>query len=149
MKNNGLSSTIEKLIDEMEALIPGYMNVEEDRSIANGNVSVCIIDESGKLYGRMYGTNKIRCRETFRNAWVKASQVWITGMKTGEFERKIFSGEISDSFGISMPDMIGWEGGQPIELSDGTKLSAGFSGFRGVTDLEIVVKALIKINEPK
>jgi hypothetical protein len=35
--------------------------------------------------------NKIR--ESFRVAWTKASQVWITGMKTGEYEKKIFNSE--------------------------------------------------------
>jgi glc operon protein GlcG len=45
-----------------------------------------------------------------------------------------------------MPDMIGWEGGQPITLKDGTKLSIGYSGFRGTSDLEIVIKALKKAN---
>ena len=41
-------------------------------------------------------------------------------------------------------NMIGWEGGQPITLKDGTKLAAGFSGIRGFNDLEIVVKAVAK-----
>jgi glc operon protein GlcG len=42
--------------------------------------------------------------------------------------------------------LVGWLGGQPVTLRDGTKLSVGFSGFRGISDLEIVVKALEKIN---
>ena len=67
-------------------------------------------------------------------------------MKTGEYEKKVYANEISENIaGISKPDFIGWEGGQPIILKDGTKLSVGFSGFRGVTDLEIVLKALEQI----
>jgi glc operon protein GlcG len=78
-------------------------------------------------------------------AWTKASQVWITGLKTGEYEKLAFAGQINeDDYGIIRPDYIGWEGGQPLTLSDGTKLSVGFSGFRGVSDLEIVVKAIKK-----
>jgi glc operon protein GlcG len=55
----------------------------------------------------------------------------------------VFNKEIDEhEFGISMPDFIGWIGGQPITLKDGTKISAGFSGFRGISDIEIVLRAL-------
>jgi glc operon protein GlcG len=76
-------------------------------------------------------------------AWTKASQVWLTGVKTGEYERMVFNKEVDENAnGIEAPDLIGWEGGQPLVLKDGTVLSVGFSGFRGTTDLEIMVKAL-------
>jgi glc operon protein GlcG len=119
---------------------------EEDRVKANGNVSVCIIDEEGRIYGKMFGlTDKIRSRETYRVAWLKASQVWITGIKTGEFEKLAFNREIDEKqFGIKRPDYIGWEGGQPVTLQDGTVLAVGFSGFRSASDLDIVIKALQK-----
>ncbi|HEV7620628.1 MAG TPA: hypothetical protein VGO09_02780, partial [Flavisolibacter sp.] len=79
-------------------------------------------------------------------AWIKASQVWITGVKTGAYERMVFNKEIEENaHGIEAPDLIGWEGGQPLSLPDGTKLYVGFSGFRGVTDIEIMVKALAQI----
>ncbi|WP_033412145.1 GlcG/HbpS family heme-binding protein [Segetibacter koreensis] len=146
MQTAELSQTIEKIIKEAESLIPHYMQNEEDKRIANGNVSICIIDPDGKIYGRMYGTNKIRSRESFRVAWTKASQVHITGMKTGEYEKLAFNNELDENkFGIERPDYIGWEGGQPITLPDGTILSVGFSGFRGVVDLEIVVRALAEV----
>ena len=148
MENAELSGTIERIIEEAEKLIPHYMQNEEDKRIANGNVSICIIDAEGKVYGRMFGTNKIRCRESFRVAWTKASQVHITGMKTGQFEKLAFNEEIDErKYGIERPDYIGWEGGQPISLPDGTILSVGFSGFRGVVDLEIVVRALSQVNK--
>ena len=55
----------------------------------------------------------------------------------------VFKKEVEENGnGIEAPDLIGWEGGQPLVLKDGTTLSVGFSGFRGVTDLEIMVKAL-------
>lgn len=148
MKGKELENTVRRIIDEAEKLIPGYMLNEEDRRIANGNVSVCIIDDEGVIYGRMFGTNKIRARDSYRVAWTKASQVYITRLKTGEFEKLAFNNEIDEEkFGIERPDWIGWEGGQLITLNDGTELAVGFSGFRGVVDLEIIVKALDVVNK--
>ena len=135
-------AVIKQLIEEVEKLIPVYMQNKEDSVKANGNVAICIIDDEGFVTGKLFGPDKIRARETFRVAWIKASQVWITGIKTGEFERLAFNHEIDEAkFGIRRPDYIGWEGGQPISLPDGTIISVGFSGFRGVTDLEIVIRA--------
>lgn len=143
MEKNKLDTTIRQLIEEAGKLIPRYMENGEDKRIANGNVAICIIDGEGEVYGRIFGVNKIRGRESYRVAWTKASQVWITGMKTGEYEKKAFNNEVDEEkFGIERPDYIGWEGGQPLTLPDGTTLAVGFSGFRGVIDLEIVVKAL-------
>lgn len=134
---------ISQLIVEIEKLIPVYMQNEEDSVLNNGNVAICIIDNEGNIYGRIFGTDQIKGRDVFRVAWTKASQTWITGISTGEFEKLIFNDIIDESvYGIRKPDYIGWIGGQPITLQDGTKISAGFSGFRGVTDLEIVVKAV-------
>lgn len=148
MESAVIAETIEKIIEEVEKLIPHYMQNEEDKRIANGNVSVCIIDPAGRVSGRMFGTNKIRARESFRVAWTKASQVHITGMKTGEYEKLAFNNVLDEQkFGIERPDYIGWEGGQPITLRDGTVFAVGFSGFRGVVDLEIVVKALAEVNK--
>lgn len=144
-----LASLISQLIENVEAFIPSYMANEADRIKANGNVAICILDEEGNVYGKIFGTEKIRGREAYKVAWMKASQVWITGLKTGEFERKAFNNEINESdFGIRRPDYIGWEGGQPIALTDGTKLAVGFSGFRSASDLEIVVKSIPQQNVP-
>ena len=143
-----LQSKINWVIEESGKMIPEYMQNEEDKRIAMGNVSICIIDSEGRIYGRLFGTNKVRARESFRVAWTKASQVHITGLKTGEFEKLAFNNELDEeAFGIERPDWIGWEGGQPLTLNDGTKLSVGFSGFRGVIDLEIVVRALAIIEK--
>ena len=146
MEHKELVLYIEKILASIEDLVPIYMQVPEDQNISKGVVSVCVIDESGQIYGKTFGTDKIRRRDSFKIASTKAMQVWITGYKTNEYEKLVFSGQIDHhKFGISMPDMIGWEGGQPIVLKDGTKLAIGFSGFRGITDLEIVIKALEKI----
>ena len=141
--NNELENTIAGIINNVENLIPVYMKNEEDHNKAKNGIAICIIDKDGKVYGKMFGTDKIMMRERYRIAWMKASQVWITGIKTGEFEKLAFNNEIDEKqFGIQRPDYIGWEGGQPIILKDGTVLAAAFSGFRSATDLEIVRKAL-------
>jgi uncharacterized protein GlcG (DUF336 family) len=145
-----MADQINELFAAIERLIPFYMANPADARISNGNVAVCIIGENGLVHGRMFGTNKPRLRQSFRVAWIKASQVWLTGVKTGEYERMVFTGKVPEnSNGIENPDLIGWEGGQPLSLSDGTKLSVGLSGFRGVTDLEIVVKALAEVEGNK
>lgn len=139
---------VSELFAAIEKLIPVYMDNPLDASISNGNVAVCIIDENGQVHGKMFGGDKPRLRQSFRVAWTKASQVWLTGVRTGEYERMVFNGEIEENAnGIENPDLIGWVGGQPITLADGEKLAVGFSGFRGVTDIEIVVKALAEIEK--
>ncbi len=134
---------VNRLFDSIEKLIPSYMEIPEDKNISNGNLAVCIIDDSGVIYGKMFGTNKPRLRQSYRVAWTKASQVWLTGVKTGEYERMVFNKEVEENAnGIEAPDLIGWVGGQPLILKNGTRISAGFSGFRGSTDIEIVLRAL-------
>jgi len=139
----GINDTISKMMEAIQKHIPVYMKNPEDSSIANGNVAVCMIDEEGNVYGKMFGTNKPRLRQSYKVAWTKASQVWLTGVSTGEYERMVFNKEVEENAnGIEAPDLIGWQGGQQLILTDGTKLSVGFSGFRGVVDLEIMIKAL-------
>ena len=148
MQNKDLTATISRLFDAIEILIPGYMNNPDDQCISNGNLAAVIIDEDGVVYGRMFGNEKPRLRNSYKVAWTKASQVWLTGVKTGAYEKMVFNKEVDENAnGISAPDLIGWEGGQPLQMKDGTKLSVGFSGFRGITDLEIMVKALAQIEE--
>ncbi|WP_281631492.1 GlcG/HbpS family heme-binding protein [Flavobacterium luteolum] len=130
----------------IENRISDYLEIPEDKKIANGNVAVCIIDNTGVVYGRMFGKDKSRMRNSFKVAWTKASQVWLTGVKTGDYEKMVFNNIVEENAnGIEAPDLIGWKGGQPITLSDGTKLSVGFSGFTGESDLEIVSLAFKNI----
>ena len=147
MTNQSLNTTIEKILDGIEKLISTYMVDPQDKKISNGNVAVCIIDENGMIHGKMFGTNKPRLRQSYQVAWTKASQVWLTGIKTGEYEKRLFNGEFDENAnGIEAPDLVGWVGGQPVALSNGMKLSVGFSGFRGTTDLEIVIRAIQENN---
>lgn len=137
------NSTISKLLDAIENLVPEYLKNPIDSKISQGCSSVCIITDDGQIFGRLFGADKNRARQSFKIAYTKASQVWITGMKTGEYEKMVFNKEIDEhKFGIIRPDFIGWEGGQPVKLKDGSVLSIGFSGFRGTSDLEIVQRAI-------
>jgi glc operon protein GlcG len=143
MDTKEMLSTIHQIFDVIEKLIPVYMANPADQGISNGNLAVCIIDEAGEVHGKLFGTNKARLRQSYKVAWTKASQVWLTGVKTGEYERMVFNKEVGENAnGFEAPDLIGWEGGQPLTMKNGKRLSVGFSGFRGVTDLEIMVKAL-------
>jgi glc operon protein GlcG len=133
---------ISKINLELEKLIPSVRSNPQDEVLCKGNVAICLIDDEGIVYGKMFGDDKPRMRQAFKVAWTKASQVWLTGIKTGEYERLVFTNQIpEDSNGISSPDLIGWVGGQPLEFKNGLKLSVGFSGFRGETDIEIVLQA--------
>lgn len=138
---------IEELLAHIETLVPVYMVIPEDYAKSKGVASVCIINEDGRIYGKVFGTDKLLGRDSFKIAWTKASQVWITGIKTNEYEKLVFADQIDpQKFGIKLPDLVGWLGGQPVTLPDGTRLSVGFSGFRGASDLEIVEKALEEAN---
>ena len=142
MDNKKLQRVINKIIENISSRIPAFKSSELDWSISAGNVSVCIIDDAGNIYGKIWGDDKLRGRKFYDVAYRKASQVWITGYKTGEFERLVFSDKLNyHDFGIELPDLMGWEGGQPIQIDAETRISCGFSGFKGVNDLGIVKKS--------
>ncbi len=142
MTNQKLQQVINKMFENITAQIPDYNESVADWGISDGNVAICIIDDAGNIYGKIWGNNKLRGRGFYDVAYRKASQVWITGYKTGEYERLVFSDKLNyKDFGIELPDLMGWEGGQPIMLDSETRISCGFSGFRGINDLAIVKKA--------
>jgi uncharacterized protein GlcG (DUF336 family) len=146
MEHAQLVQFVEMLLAAIEKRIPTYMANPDDANISNGNLAVCIIDGNGNVHGRLFGTDKIRQRNSYRIAWVKASQVWITGIATGKFEKLVYTDQASaEALGLMKPDLIGWEGGQPIVLDHETTLSVGFSGLRGESDLDIVTKAVADI----
>jgi uncharacterized protein GlcG (DUF336 family) len=146
MEPKQIAARVAQLLQAIESLLPEYLADPPDLQTAQGNVAVCIIDAQGNVYGKMFtGTNgdRLRQRECYRVAWTKASQVWLTGIKTFEYEKLVFTGQIDAAkFGIKHPDFIGWEGGQPISLDADTQLSVGFSGMRGTSDLAIVQRAM-------
>ncbi len=126
--------------------IPTFQSSEIDWSISDGNVAICIIDPEGNVYGKIWGNDKVRGRGFYDIAYRKAVQVWITGYKTGEYEKLVFADKLNyKDFGLELPDLMGWDGGQPLRLDDETTISCGFSGFEGVNDLAIVKVAFEKI----
>lgn len=145
MTQQKLQQIINLMFESLSNQIPTYKNSEEDWRTSEGNVAVCIIDDAGNIYGKIWGNDKIKGRYYYDIAYRKASQVWITGYKTGEYERLVFTDQINHKdFGINLPDLMGWEGGQPIQLDAETRISCGFSGFKGINDLGIVKKAAEK-----
>lgn len=141
-----LESIIEALFKTLEKDVCNYQDSPEDWNISQGNVAICIITEEGRVYGKLFGNDKLKQRRFFNVAWQKASQVWITGHKTGAYEKIVFGGDMDpeDSL-ISLPELIGWIGGQPINIDDDTQLAIGFSGFKGINDIGIVEKAIEKV----
>ena len=141
-----LEKIINSIFEVLEDEISSYRNSSEDWRISEGNVAICIITEEGKIYGKLFGNDQLKQRPFFRIAWQKASQVWITGYKTGDYEKIVFGVEMNpEDSPIELPDLIGWVGGQPIQIASDTLLSIGFSGFRGFNDIEIVQKAIQKV----
>jgi uncharacterized protein GlcG (DUF336 family) len=137
-----LQQAINKMFESLTMQIPGYERSDADWRISEGNVAVCIIDDNGKIYGKIWGQDKLRGRKFFDVAYRKASQVWITGYATNDYEKLVFADKLNyREFGIELPDLMGWQGGQPIQLDSDTRISCGFSGFKGVNDLAIVKKA--------
>jgi hypothetical protein len=145
MKAENTQNHTDAIIMEAGRLVQEYFK-SQGKPESEAVAAICIIDDSGKVTGKLFSggkSDKLKLREKYQIAWIKASQVWITGMKTFDYEQKVFNNEISyKDFGIQPPDFIGWRGGQPVTLKDGTRLSIGFSGFSQQDDLDIVVRAI-------
>ncbi len=139
-------SEIQRLVDSMFAHItadlPNYKDIDPNWAICEGNVACCIIDAEGNIYGKIWGQDKLKGRKYYDIAYRKAVQVWITGHNTKDYEKLVFSDQINPKdFGIELPDLIGWEGGQLIKLDNQSAIACGFSGLRGVHDLKLVKDA--------
>lgn len=143
MEQLTLPEVAARLFLEIERLLPKFRAVAEDAAINEGNVAVVVIGPAGEVFGHLFGTDRIRQRNTAGTAWKKASQVWLTGIATGEYERRVYNGEVDwAKLGVMKPDLVGWEGGLPIRLADGSMIAVGFSGFRGETDAAIIRAAV-------
>ncbi len=141
-----ISQHAERLLAGIEALVPACMENPADRDNSHGNVTAFIVAESGQIFARMFGADRLRQRGTCRVAWQKATQVWLTGIATGRYEELVYSKRLDPSkFGINHPDFIGWDGGLPVELADGTQLAVAVSGFTGETDCAIIRRAVAKL----
>src|ERR1035438_3570417 len=130
------------LIDEVARLFPSFLEDPLDSEHSQGTAAVAVIEPEGRIHGQILGNDKRRGRVSFGIAARKLIQVWCTGYATGHFEELVYAGKLDEGqFGVNRPDFIGWEGGVPLELADGKLLAAAFSGFRGVKDIEILVRA--------
>ena len=131
---------------EIEKLIPACMENPADRDNSHGNVTLHIIAENGQFFGRMFETDRLRQRATSRIAWQKCTQVWLTNIATGRYEELVYGKKIDPAqFGIAHPDFIGWDGGLPVKLADGTRLAVAMSGFTGETDCSIIRQAVARV----
>jgi len=130
----------------MDTLIPEYLKNPNDFAIAEGNVSCLIMDESGNVFGKHWGTDRVRQRKSAQVAMQKVLQVWLTDTATGAYEEQVYSKQKNWwEYGIPLPELIGWEGGLPARLTDGTKVAIAFSGFYGDKDAALIRQAASSI----
>jgi glc operon protein GlcG len=140
--SDSISSIIDRLIAEVVRLFPEFMQDPVDAAQSRGNAVVLAIGPDGHIAGHAFGTDLDRRRWCLGIAHRKISQVWATGYATGHFEELVYAGKLDEGkFGVNRPDFIGWEGGVPLELADGSLVAAAFSGFRGIKDIEILTRA--------
>jgi hypothetical protein len=85
---NQTQKAVTTIIEKLSELISSYSSNPDD-AFADGNVAVCIIDEDGNTYGKIWGTDRVKGRGFARMAWIKATQVWITGMRTGGSQKAL------------------------------------------------------------
>ena len=140
-------SLAQQLVDAVTQLEPKYLEDPIDREKSKGSAALAVIDASGRIHGQIFGGHSAKSRWCFGIANRKVLQVWSTGYATGRFEELVFAGQLDDAaFGIERPDFIGWQGGVPLKDSTGALLAAAFSGFRGIKDIEIIVRAAESIS---
>ena len=147
MTKEVLETAINSLFNALEEEVKTYRSSPEDWNICNGNVAVCLITDYGTIHGRFFGEDKLLQRASYATAYKKASQVWITGHNTNDSEKMVFSGKVDpEEFSpIELPDLIGWLGGQRLQMRPDVTVSVAFSGFRGFNDVKIVKDAWNKI----
>ena len=144
--SNSPAAVAQQLVDEIGKLMPKYLEDPIDRDMSRGNAAVCVIDPTGRVHGQIFGTDKAKARWCLGIATRKVLQVYSTGYPTGRFEELVYAGKLDDKpFGINRPDFIGWLGGVPLQLADGSKFAAAFSAFRGENDVKIIHEATTKI----
>lgn len=140
------TQTIQALIDAVEAIVPKYLEDPEDFKIADGNMALYILDESGNMYGRMFGSDRAKQRISGKVAWHKVTQVWLTRKSTGTYERLVYNNEVPWwEYGVPKNEFIGWEGGVPAQLEDGSFLALALSGLRGDKDVEVLHEAVARV----
>ena len=63
MEKQKLDAIVSKMFTEIKKFIPVNTENQDDKNLADGNFTVCIIDENGMLFGGMYGKDKPSLRQ--------------------------------------------------------------------------------------
>jgi uncharacterized protein GlcG (DUF336 family) len=128
-----------ELFSAMDSRIPKYLENPNDFGIAEGNVCCLVMDASGQVVGRHWGSDKVKQRKSAQVAWQKVMQVWLTDTPTGKYEEQVYAKQKNWwEYGIPLPELIGWEGGLPARLADGTHIAIAFSGFYADKDCALI-----------
>ena len=134
---------LSSLAAALERHLPEFLSDPEDFAIAQGNLVFVAISEKGQVFGRFWGTDPVRQRGSANVAWAKANQVKLTRTPTGAYERDVWAGRRNWwEYGIPLPEFIGWEGGLPATLEDGTFVALALSGLRQDKDCALLLRAL-------
>jgi hypothetical protein len=130
-----------QISDEVERLLPEFLQNPDDFKIAKGNCALAMLNAQGESCGRLFGDFPPRQRECSQIAWKKAHQVWLTSYSTGQFETLVYSKQIDETqFALARPEYIGWIGGVEAKTTEGDRLILAFSGMRGEQDVGILKK---------
>lgn len=133
---------VERFAKAIEERIPSFLEVAEDFDIARGNLVFTAIHESGEVFGRFWGDDPVRQRQSAMVAWTKVNQVRLSRTATGLYEQQVYTGVKNWwEYGIPLPELIGWEGGLPAVLDDGTFVAIALSGLRGDKDVDLLSRA--------
>jgi len=135
--------TMPRLIEAIGRHARSFLEVQDDFDIARGNLVFVAVDATGRVQGRYWGDDPVRQRESAMVAWSKVNQVKLTRTATGLYERLVYAGRKNWwEYGIPLPQFIGWEGGLPAVLADGTFVALALSGLRQDKDCELLSRAV-------
>jgi glc operon protein GlcG len=139
---------LQRLFDAIERRIPSFLEDPTDQAISQGNAVMLAMDAQGGIHGRTIGSDPAKQQELGLVAWKKVQQVRLTRVATGRYEELAYARRLHWwKYGIPLPDFVGWDGGLPATLSDGSPLALAFSGFRGEKDVEILRASAAEIPE--
>lgn len=148
MDREKIGEIVQRLFVALEKRIPGFLEEPDDMAISQGNAVMLVIDGNGDVHGKYVGPDPVKQVELGQVAWKKAVQVRLTRVSTGRYEELAYSRRLHWwKYGIPLPEFVGWDGGIPGVLSDGTPLAIAFSGFRGEKDVEILRRAMQDVPE--
>ena len=63
--NEVIYAMARKLVDEVERLLPEFLQDPTDGKMGGGGSAVIVIDQCGQIHGKIFGTDKARGRWCF------------------------------------------------------------------------------------